>query len=158
MWDVTWFDDDTGVAYRVAVRRMSIADSIAAESLQDEIARRDVRGRLLLRLLDYALLRHATARAERAVLSEPPCLDEDGTPSVPDDADWQPLALDDESVFLELPDWLFWLWMTAFIRKNPQYDRSYEALKKNALKAKPTSESESSSSENASAANLSEKA
>jgi len=151
MWDVLWFDEDAGLAYRVAVRRMTIADGIAAESLQDEIAKRDVRGRLLLRLLDYALLRYATAHAERAALSEPPYLDEDGTPQLPDDAGWQPLDLADEGVFLALPEWLFWLWWTAVMQKNPQYDRSYEALKKNVLKAMPASESESGSSESAGA-------
>lgn len=151
MWDVLWFDEDTGLAYRVAVRRMTIADGIAAESLQDEIARRDVRGRLLLRLLDYALLRYATARAERAALSEPPHLDEDGSPQLPDDAGWQPLDLADEEAFLALPEWLFWLWLTEFFRKNPQYDRSYEVLKKSVLKAMPASESESNSSASASA-------
>ncbi len=151
MWDVLWFDEDAGLAYRVAVRRMTIADGIAAESLQDEIAKRDVRGRLLLRLLDYALLRHATAHAERAALSELPVVAEDGTPELPDDADWQAFDLVDEDTFLALPEWLFWLWLTAVMNKNPQYDRSYEALKKNALRARPASESESGSSESAGA-------
>lgn len=146
MWDVQWFDADTGTAYRIAVQRMTIADGIAAETLQDEIARRDVAGRLLLRLLDYALLRHATARAECAVLSVAPPQSDDGEWQLPDEADWHPLDIEDERAFLELPEWLFWLWLTAFFRKNPQYDRSYETLKKNALRAKPASGSGSGSS------------
>ncbi len=158
MWDVLWFDEDTGAAYRVVVRRMTVADGIAAESLQDDIARREaLSGRLLLRLLDYALLRHATARAEHVVLDALPVMAEDGTPELPDNADWRALDLADEAVFLSLPEWLFWLWMTAFFRKNPQYDRSYEALKKNMLRVTSQSESENNSSESAGDGSLSEK-
>jgi hypothetical protein len=150
MWDVRWFDEDTMTAYRVAVKRMTVGDGVAIGMLEDELAQReDLTGRLFLRLFqDYPLLRYGTRRAEQAVLSEVPAQDEAGDPILPDEADWQELELT-ETTFMALPEWLFWLWLTAIIRKNPQYDRSYAALKKSALTERPAQKSDSAMSESA---------
>lgn len=141
-WDIEWYDDDTLTGYRIAVGRMTIAGSIAAEVEQDRLAAdENLKGRLLLRLLDFALLRQVS-RIERCQV-EGVGPDEDGNLIWPETTTWQQVNLDRQEMFLDLPDLLFWLWWGAFIQKNPQYDRSYEVLKKNALMARPQTENNS---------------
>lgn len=157
IWDILWIDEVEHRAYRIALKRMTIADGIAAETLQDEIARReDLHGRLLLRLMDYALLRHATQRAEQADLPESEKISVEELEKFP--LEWRELPFQREEEFLALPELLFWMWLAEFERKNPQYSRSYEVLKKSPSLNQPVSVQSSNpgSSENGGDGNSSE--
>lgn len=130
-WDVTYYDEEAGAVYRIAARRMTVRDGIRLGELEDAVAERDdLEGRALIALAHYyPLLACATRAAERAAVDAPPATDEGGELVLPDDVSWHPLELTEDQ-YLDLPDFLMWSWYTAVIRKNPQYDRSYEVLKK----------------------------
>jgi len=119
-WEVTYYDEDAGVAYRVATQRMTVRDGIRLGELEDAIAARDdLEGRALLALAHYyPLLACGTRNAERAMLTDAPAVGENGAPVVPEDAPWEPLELT-EGQFLDLPDYLMWAWYTSVIQKNP---------------------------------------
>lgn len=129
-----WFDDDTLTLYRITVRRMTIGDAVAMGTMQDAIAKReDLEGRRLLTLSSkYPLLYHATARFARTSLDVAPVITEDGAIIEPEAATWQEIDLT-EAEFWNLPDLLLWQWLAAVIERNPQYDTSYETLKKNLM-------------------------
>jgi hypothetical protein len=131
-WDVTYYDEEAGAVYRIAARRMTVRDGIHLGELEDAIAERDdLEGRALIALAHYyPLLACATRAAERASVDAPPETDDAGEMVLPEGMTWQALDLTEEQ-YLDLPDFLMWSWYTAVIRKNPQYDRSYEVLKKN---------------------------
>lgn len=126
-WDIIYHDEEAGAVYRIATRRMTVRDGIRLGELEDAIAaREDIRGRMLITLAHYyPLLVCATDAAERAAVETPPERDEQGEPVLSDNLAWCPVELDEEQ-FLALPDYLMWMWYTAVLRKNPQYDRSYE--------------------------------
>lgn len=137
MFNVTFYDDDTGLAYRVRVKRLTVGDAVQADMLGDEIAGRDdLTGRVLLALAQvYPFLKYATAICERAPLDAPPVEKLDsGDPAVPDDAAWETFDLT-EAVFLDLPELLVLRWQYEAIQKNPHRDPAYEALKKKLLMA-----------------------
>ncbi|MHC4301327.1 MAG: hypothetical protein ACYS7Y_29005 [Planctomycetota bacterium] len=131
MWNVTFYDDDTGYAYRVRVKRLTVGDSLQADTLSDDITRREsLNGRALLTLSQvYPFVRYATATCERALLDGAPPIGESGDPVVPDDVEWQAFELT-EGEFLALPEFLALRWQYEVIQKNPHRDPTYEALKK----------------------------
>lgn len=137
MWHVTFYDDDTGYAYRVRVKRLTVGDSIRADMLGDDITRReDLAGRELLALSQvYPFIRFSTAACERALLDAAPDSGTTGDPDVPDDADWQTFDLT-EGEFLNLPEFLSLRWQHEAIGKNPHRDPTYEAIKKKLLMAR----------------------
>lgn len=152
-WNVTFYDDDTGYAYRVQVKRLTVGDAVQADMLGDEITRRDtLRGRELLTLSQiYPFMKFATAESERAVVEEAiEEVNDTGDPVVPDDAEWEPFELT-EAAFLILPEFLALRWQHEAILKNPHRDPTYEALKKKLLREKlqpesaPTTSSETDS-------------
>jgi hypothetical protein len=152
-WDVEYWDRDTQTGYRIRARALRIRDAIAVDSEQDAIAndRMDVAGRAFMALMDYPLLKHATAECERVTLPDFEPADPD-TPTFPDDAMWEAFDLD-EALFNDLPEYLFWAWYSAIITRNPHRDRRYDVLKKRlAMEQQPTanvpSTSANSSSEN----------
>jgi hypothetical protein len=136
MWNATFYDDETGYAYRVRVKRLTVGDAMDADMLGDDITRReDLHGRKLLTLSQvYPFVRYATAACERAVLKTAPKKNDDnGDPVVPKNAKWEPFELT-EGEFLALPEWFMMRWQTEAIHKNPHRNPIYEALKKNAVK------------------------
>jgi len=134
-WHVTYYDDDTGYAYRVRVKRLTVGDAVHADMLGDEIALRDaLHGRELLTLSQsYPFIRYATASCERAIVTETQIgVNGLNDPTVADDAQWEPFELT-EAAFMALPEWLAARWQMEAIRKNPHRDPAYEALKKKVL-------------------------
>lgn len=155
VWDALWFDDDASTAYRLTAKRMTVGDAVAKGALEDEIAmREDLKGRLLLRLVnEYPLLKFGTRACECVVLDAAPEHDDNGGLVIPDDAGWQSFTLT-EQAFLDMPDVLLWLWLSEVVAKNPQYDRTWEMLKKNlarVLQQNPSSESTTDESDTANA-------
>ena len=145
MWDVQFYDETTRIAYRMQVKRLTVGDGIAADSLQDQIAlREDMQGRELLALsANYPLLRYGTATMECAVCETPPA----DKAVMPDDLPWRYLELTEEA-FWSLDEWLLLLWVDAILTKNPHRDLRYERLKKNlaaATPARPTARATSES-------------
>jgi len=138
-WDVLFYDEATHTAYRVQAKRMTVGDGIAADTLQDEIARRDdLQGRALLTLTgSYPLLRHGSAAAEIAACSEPPAVGENGLPVLPDDLPWYALDLT-EAAFWALDEYLLLAWLDAVLVKNPHRDQRYERLKKSMMQVLST--------------------
>jgi len=138
MWHVTFYDDDTGLAYRVRVKRLTVGDAVQADMLGDDIAQREaLQGRALLTLAQvYPFVRYATAECQRAPMDTPPTEKaETGDPVLPDDLDWEAFDLT-ENEFLILPELLALRWQYEAIRKNPHRDPAYEALKKKLLMAR----------------------
>ena len=137
-WSVTFYDDETGYAYRVRCKRLTVGDAVQADMLGDEISRREaLQGRELLTLSQiYPFVRYATAVSERTVLDDPPTeTNENGDPVLPDDANWEVYELT-EAEFFTASEWFMLRWQTEAIRKNPHRDPTYEALKKKLVKEK----------------------
>ncbi|MHC4617386.1 MAG: hypothetical protein ACYTEQ_06490 [Planctomycetota bacterium] len=158
-WHATFYDDETRIAYRVRVKRLTVGDAVAADMLSDDVSRRDeLQGRELLTLARlYPLLRYATSVCEYVPMDEPPQEKFDtGDPVLPDDVEWKPFNLT-ESAFMALPEWFVVRWQVEAIRKNPHRDPTYEALKKKwesarqpAMKAPITDSGTTSATANAS--------
>jgi hypothetical protein len=106
MWDVQFYDETTRIAYRMQVKRLTVGDGIAADSLQDELALRDdLEGRSLLALSgNYPLLRYGTATVESVPCENPPA-DKDVLPDDLPGTLWNP-----EEAFWALDEWLLPLW------------------------------------------------
>jgi hypothetical protein len=137
-WHVTHYDDDTGYAYRVRVKRLTVGDAVRADMLGDDISRRDdaLTGREYLILVQvYPFIKSCTVVCERGILDNPPTeTGESGDPIIPDDAGWEAFDLT-EAVFMDLPEWLVLRWQHEAIQKNPHRDPTYDLLKKKALRA-----------------------
>lgn len=147
-WHVTFFDDETGYAYRVRCKRLTVGDAVQADMLGDEITRRDtLHGRELLTLSQiYPFVRYATAASERTILDDAPETNGTGDPILPDDAEWEVYDLT-EAEFMIVPEWFMLRWQTEAILKNPHRDPTYEALKKKLLKEKLAPENETTFSD-----------
>ena len=147
-WDGVFFNPDTLTAWRIAVKRLTVGDAANMGTLEDEIAQRDdLAGRVYLRLAqDYPLLRYGTRAVECAALSSAPTQEESGAFTFPDDVDWQPFVLTEDS-FMALDEWFFWEWYTLVVLKNPHHDHTYEILKKNAQTAAQRSASASTTTD-----------
>lgn len=134
MWNVTFYDDDTGYAYRVRVKRLTVGDAVEMDMLSDDITRRDdLQGRdLLMRSQQYPFARYCTVACERVVIEDAP----DTSDPVPrDDAAWQAFDLTEET-FMALPEFFMLQWLNAAVSKNPHRDPAYEMLKKKLLREK----------------------
>lgn len=138
IWNVTFYDDDTGYAYRVRVKRLTVGDAVSMDTLSDDITRREtLKGRELLMLSQqYPFVRYCTAACEWVVLDDAPEDDpESGEPIVSNDEAWEAFDLT-EAAFMALPEWLSLRWNYAAVKKNPHRDPMYEALKKKLLMGK----------------------
>jgi len=128
-WDVTFYNEQEGRLYRVAAKRLTVGEGITVDQQQDELALREgLEGRLLLMMLNYPLLLHATERIEWASRAEEP--EREGDLHQMDEVwQWVPLELTEDR-FLKLDEFAMWGWLTAVYHYNPHRDRSYESIKK----------------------------
>jgi hypothetical protein len=120
MWHITYYDDDTGYAYRVCVKRLTVGDAVQMDTLSDDITRREsLHGRELLVLSQqYPFVRYCTADCERAILEDAPETDpESGDPIIPDATEWEAFDLT-EAAFLALPEMLSLRWNHEAVKKN----------------------------------------
>lgn len=137
MWDVLFYDETQQRGYRIKVKRLSVGDGVALDSLQDEIANReDLEGRELVSFANnYPLLRYGTATAETAILMTPPEQDDQGNLEfLEDGVEWQTFDLT-EAAFWTLDESLFYLWLDAVVKRNPHRDPTLDLLKKSVIAA-----------------------
>ena len=132
MWDVVFYDIETGIAYRIQAKRLSMRDGAAVDDAQDKITQR-FDGRELLMMRRYPVLLYGTKEAQIVHLdSEPPYAND--IPQINDDAAWTSLELT-EDVYGDLSELAGLLWYGAIIDKNPHRDLGYQVLKKNMMVA-----------------------
>lgn len=147
-WDVQYYDPDTGAAWRIAVKALTVRDGIAVDSAQDAISRSSMSDRELIRMLAYPLLKHGTRLVQRAMLDDAPPVDDAGNVVLPAGANWYDVDLT-EDVYNDLPEWLFAVWQTYILDRNPHREPVYDALKKSVLKALQARRSMTGTNENA---------
>ncbi len=113
-WDIEYTDDSTGTQYRIRAKTFRIRDSLACSNEQDAIVKQ-YEGREMLELSNYPVLKYGTDTAE-------------SLPSTGNE--WVAIPMSTPDDYLDLPEFVAYLWRQAVFERNPQRFDQYEQIKK----------------------------